>query len=145
MRIAGAGTVLVSLALLFGGCVGHERAQAANTAGRSADTVKILSVSPTTESVLHPGEKVPVRVEVEYTLDSSQSGTITLVIQQGEYGGEPLANETRVVQKGSGKLVLAKEIDVPKTSAIQLFTPLSPQGATSTTVVDTRAYAVASR
>jgi hypothetical protein len=138
-------SILVSLTVLFAGCVGHERVETGKAAGPSADSIKILSISPTVETVLHSGTKVPFRVEVEYTLVTAHSGTITLVIQRGEQEHQPLASETHVIQEGSGKLVLTKEIEVPDTNAIQVFTPLSPQGATSTSVVDTRAYAVANR
>jgi hypothetical protein len=136
---------LTVLALLFAGCVGQQRAGAARTNGASSDSVKILSISPATDTALSTGDKVPFRVEVEYTLQTAQSGTITLVIQEGEQGREPLANETHVIQKGSGRLALVKEIQVPDTNAIKVFTPVSAQGATSTTVVDTRAYGVVRR
>ena len=111
----------------------------------SPDSVKIVSISPDPGTALRVGEKVGFKVEVEYNLGSAASGSITLVIQQGESGRMPLANETEVAQKGKGKLVFRKEIEVPDTSAIQVFTPLSVQGGTSTSVVDMRIYKVVDR
>jgi hypothetical protein len=145
MRATGLGIIVVALAVLLTSCVAQERTAAGRAGQASSDSVQILSISPNIETVLSVGEKVPLRVEVQYILESAQSGTITLVVQQGEQGHEPLANETHVIQKGSGKLVLTKEIDVPNTKAIQVFTPLSARGATSTSVVDTRAYGVGKR
>ena len=54
----------------------------------------------------------------------------------------PLANEFEVIQKGEGNVSLSKEIEVPKTKAIQVFTPLNVEGSSSTTVVDSRIYRV---
>ena len=109
------------------------------------DSVKILSLSPSPKQPLRVGEKVAFRVEVEYNLTSATTGSVTLVIQQGESGRSPLANETEVVQKGRARTVLSKDIVVPDTKALQVFTPLSVQGSTSTTIVDRRLYRVVLR
>jgi hypothetical protein len=106
------------------------------------DSVKILSISPGTDMPLRVGEKVTFSVEVEYNLVSAGLGSVALVIQQGESGRPPLANETEVVEKGRAKTVLSKEIVVPATKALQVFTPLNIQGGTSTRIVDTRSYKV---
>jgi hypothetical protein len=137
-----AGLLVLAWGLALGGCQAGQRPGLGAAASSSPDSVKIISMSPDTASTLHVGEMVPLEVAVEYTLASAQSGTVTLVVQQGEYGGEPLANEVQVIQKGSGKLQFKKDVTVPQTQAIQVFTPLGAQGATSTTVVDMRAYAV---
>jgi hypothetical protein len=115
------------------------------TPDSSSDSIKIVAIAPDPGTALRVGEKVSFRVEVEYSLASAPSGAITLVIQQGESGRRPLANETEVVEKGKAKLVLRKEIEVPETSAIQVFTPLTVQGGTSTGIVDTRIYKVIKR
>jgi len=134
----------IALALgILGLSCRHEQSAAPSTAsGASQDGVRIVSISPDTGTTLRVADRVTFRVEVEYNLTSAPSGTITLVIQQGESGRVPLANETQVVQKGSGKLVLTKDIEVPETNAVQVFTPLSAQGGSSTRTVDTRAYKV---
>ncbi|MEJ7605125.1 MAG: hypothetical protein WKF37_02410 [Bryobacteraceae bacterium] len=126
-------TFSIGLALTVSGASFQEQ-------GRN--TVKILSASPGTEKPLQVGETVAFRIEVEYSLATADSGSITLVIQRGESGHASLANETEVVRKGRGKVVLSKEVVVPETGALQVFTPLSVQGGTNTRVVDTRSYKV---
>lgn len=108
----------------------------------TVDSVKILSILPTTDAPLRAGEKVTFKVEVEYNLNSANSGTVTLVIQQAESGRPGLANEVEVVMKGRDRIVLEKEIQIPQTKAVQVFTPLNVQGGTSTRVVDHRIYKV---
>lgn len=132
MRKAGRWTTLLALSFLTVGFRAPEE----------TDTVRIVSIAPEPEETLHAGDRVRIHVEVEYNLVSAASATIMLVVQQGESGKLPLANETQVVQKGAGTVVLGKEIEIPDTAAIQVFTPLTPQGATSTQVVDRRAYKV---
>jgi hypothetical protein len=105
-----------------------------------ADSVKIISISPSTGAPLRVGERITFKVEVEYDLVSAESGQVTLVIQQGESGRPSLANEVDVVQKGKGRLVLSKDLTVPDTKAIRVFTPLNVEGATSTRIVDSRSY-----
>jgi hypothetical protein len=106
------------------------------------DSVRIVSISPTTGTPLRVGETLTLQVEVEYNLASAESGTVTLVIQQGESGHPPLANEIEVVLKGRAKVVLSKQLQVPETRALHIFTPLNVQGGTSTRVVDRRFYKV---
>jgi hypothetical protein len=108
----------------------------------AVDSVKIVSISPPTDTPLRIGETLTLQVEVEYNLTSAESGTVTLVIQQGESGRPPLANEIDVVLKGRGKVVLSKQLQVPETKALQVFTPLNVQGGSSTSVVDNRVYKV---
>src|SRR5262249_6930853 len=108
----------------------------------TADTVKILSISPPTDSPLRIGDSAKFEVEIEYNLNSANSGSVTLVIQQAESDRTPLANEVDVISKGKGRLVLSKVLLIPETKAIGVFTRLYVQGGTSTSVVDTRTYRV---
>ncbi len=137
--------IIFALAVSTAGCGQQQNPALSPAPGASPDSVRIVSISPGTEAPLRVGERVTFKVEVEYNLTSAASGSITLVIQQGESGRVPLANETQVVQQGSARLTLSKDIEVPDTSAIQVFTPLTVQGGTSTRVVDTRAYQVVKR
>lgn len=105
----------------------------------SGSFVKITSVSPDTGTTLKVGDKVKVRVEVSYAL-SSDGGTVSLVVQSAN--NSSLAHNMEVVQKGSGKATLSAEFVVPDSNAVQIFTPLSAQGQTSTSTVDYRAYKV---
>ena len=119
------------------------RSAAAKTPNETSnDRVEIVSILPEAGTVLKVGDVVTVEVDVEYGLASADSGSIALVIQKGESGEMPLANEFEVIQKGEGNVSLSKEIEVPKTKAIQVFTPLNVEGSSSTTVVDSRIYRV---
>ena len=108
----------------------------------AVDSVRIVSISPPPDTPLRVGETLTVQVEVEYNLTSAESGTVTLVIQQGESGRQSLANEIEVIMKGRAKVVLSKQLQVPETKALQVFTPLNVQGGSSTRVVDNRVYKV---
>src|SRR5262249_54619932 len=108
----------------------------------TADTIKILSISPPTGSPLHIADTAKFEVEIEYKLTSANSGFVTLVIQQAESGRPTLANEVDVISKGKGRVVLTKVVQIPETKAIQVFTPLNVQAGTSTSVVDSRIYKV---
>jgi len=116
-------------------------AQSAISPGSS---IKIVSIAPELSKPLYVGERVRIMVEVEYVL-SQESGTITLVLQTGESGGPSLGNSTDVVFKGKGTIKLEREIQIPDTKAIQVFTPLTPQGVVDTSIVDYRAFKVAKR
>ncbi len=106
------------------------------------DYVKIVSLTPSNAKPLYVGSKVNISVEVEYAFQSANIASITMVVQKAESGGRPLANETDVVLKGKGTLKLSKEITIPETKAIRVFTPLSPEGSNSTTTVDSRMFKV---
>lgn len=108
----------------------------------AVDTIRILSISPSTDNPLRAGDTVTFQVEVEYNLASANSGSVTLVVQQAESGRPPLANEIEVVTKGRARIVLTKALRIPETKALQVFTPLNIQGGRSTTVVDNRIYKV---
>jgi hypothetical protein len=134
-------TIAFALAAVAVGC-GEQRSTAPPVSGAARDSVRITSILPAPEQPLRVGATVKFEVQLEYNLTSSASGSVTLVIQQGESGLMPLANETTVIQNGQGTATLRKELVVPETTAIQVFTPLTGQGGTSTSVVDTRVYRV---
>lgn len=106
----------------------------------SKDSVKILSASPAITETLKAGSSVKIKYEVQYNLASSDTGSLTLVVQGAS--NETLGNEFYVVHKGSGTEILEAEIVVPQSRAVQVFTPLSPQGSSSTTIVESRLYKV---
>ena len=133
---------LLALAISAGGCQRQESRGGTEVPNASRDAVKIAALTPGTDAPLRVGDRVTFRVTAAYTLTSADAGSVTLVIQRGESGNPPLANETKVVGKGSGTVVLEKELEIPDTAALQLFTPLSAQGSTNTNVVDSRVYRV---
>lgn len=139
MRIVLA-TLMTSLILL--GCGESESPPIKQSSGSnsSKDSVKILSASPVVTETLKAGSAVKIRYEVQYNLASSDTGSLTLVVQGAS--NETLGNEFYVVHKGSGTEILEAEIVVPESRAVQVFTPLSPQGSSSTTIVESRLYKV---
>jgi hypothetical protein len=76
---------------------------------------------------------------------AKDSGTLSLVVQRGESGFQPLAYTTEVVSRGKETVTLKVDFEVPDTRAITIFTPLSNQGDSYTHIVDTRAYKVRNR
>ena len=133
--------VIFVLAIVLGGC-GEPESKAPPVSTAPRDSVRILSISPGPEQPLRIGAAVKFEVQVEYNLVSAGSGCVILVIQQGESGKMPLANETVFIQNGKGTVTLIKEFTVPDTAAVQVFTPLIGQGGTNTNVVDTRVFRV---
>jgi len=90
------------------------------------------------------GQRVSLAVDLEYTM-AKDSGTLSLVVQRGESGFQPLAYATEVVQRGKETITLKVDFEVPDTKAITVFTPLANQGDSHTYIVDTRAYRVRSK
>ena len=141
MKAIRVNTIALIFAVVAVGC-GEPQSTAPPVSGAARDSVRITSILPAPEQPLRVGAAVTFEVQVEYNLTSSASGSVTLVIQQGESGHMPLANETTVIQNGKGTVKLRKEMVVPETTAIQVFTPLTGQGGSSTNVVDNRVYRV---
>ena len=86
------------------------------------------------------GSEVEIKYEVEYTLESSDLGQITLVIQGAS--NEPIANENYIATKGTHIETLEATITVPDTRLIHVFTPLSIQGQSRTSIVQSRLHRV---
>jgi len=118
---------------------GCQRTDVSTSAAPGGSLVKIANISPDTSTPLRAGDRVKVKVDVDYSL-TSDAGTVNLVIQTAD--NSSLAHNMEVLQKGTGKVTLVAEFVVPNSNAVQIFTPLSAQGQTSTSTVDTRAYKV---
>jgi hypothetical protein len=127
---------LLFVALLLTGCDDGGSAENSAPAG---STVKILSTSPVHSESLNRGDLVRLRVEVEYRLNAD-SGTLSLVVQESDTSS--ISVQTEVVARGTGTSVFETEFVVPDTKAILLFTPLTGQGQTKTSTVDTLAFKV---
>jgi hypothetical protein len=100
-----------------------------------------LTIAPDVSESLFIGQRVSLAVAVEYTM-AKESGTLSLVVQRGESGFQPLAYVTEVVQRGRETTTLKVSFEVPDTRAITIFTPVANQGDSHTYIVDTRAYNV---
>lgn len=134
--------ILVSVlaALLMLGCQRNDLHP--GTPASAGSSVQIASISPSAGEPLHVGEKVTLKVDVNYLL-TAESGTLALVVQAAD--NSAIAQNFEVVTKGSGKATLESEFIVPSTKAIQIFTPLSAQGQSSTSTVESRAFKVVAK
>ena len=100
---------------------------------------QITSISPDTSQVLRSGERVKLKVDVSYVL-TAESGTIKLVVLAAD--NSDVAQDFKVLTKGSGKSTLEAAFTVPSTTAIRVFTPFIVPGQDSTSVADGRAFTV---
>ena len=105
----------------------------------NGSSVSLISISPATSEVLHPGEKATLVVEIAYELNAD-SGNVNLVVQAAN--GLHLAGDIEVITKGSGRAKLRAEFIVPETKAIEVFIPLSADGQSSTSTLVHRVYRV---
>jgi len=94
-----------------------------------ASYVRIARLSPDATMPLKVGEKVNLRVQLDYALTSADTGAVMLVVQSAD-------------NRNLGKATLAVDFVVPQTSAVKVFTPLSEQGQSSTATVALRTYKV---
>ena len=129
---------IIILSLFLVGCSVTQ--QQGNVSISNKDSVKILRFSPEETETLKVGSNVKFKFEVEYNLATTDSGRLALVVQGAS--NERISNEFYVVQKGRGIEILEADIVVPETRAVHVFTPLTPKGSSSTTVVELRRYKV---
>jgi hypothetical protein len=141
MRPLNAGFALLIATSLPAPCLAQSTSPSETSSGSS---VKILRITPDVSKPLFIGERVALAIDVEYTM-AKDSGTLSLVVQRGESGFQPLAYTTEVVSRGKETVTLKVDFEVPDTRAITIFTPLSNQGDSYTHIVDTRAYKVRNR
>lgn len=129
------------LPLLIGALIatGCDADRSDNRAAPAGSTVKILATSPDLSRTLTVGDAVILEVEAEYRLNAD-SGTLSLVVQESDTS--TIAVHTDVVTRGTGTVEFEAEFIVPETKAVLIFTPLTEQGQTSTTIVDTLAFEV---
>lgn len=114
---------------------------AATKAALPPSFVRIMKIAPDPAAPLKVGERVKLEVEVNYALTTANSGTLGVVVQSAD--DRNLAQSMAAVQKGAGKAAMAVEFVVPQTSAVKVFTPLSPRGQRATSTVAVRTYKVA--
>lgn len=108
-----------------------------------ASYVRISKLSPDATRPLQVGDKVNLQVQLDYALTRADTGAVMVVVQTAD--NQNLVQKAQAVRKGIGKATLAVEFVVPQTSAVNVFTPLSEQGQTSTTAVALRTYKVVER
>ncbi|NOZ69147.1 MAG: hypothetical protein GXP46_07880 [Deferribacteres bacterium] len=137
--------VFAALLLVFvTGCTGTARQAYREKWTSEVHSVRIISISPDLSTALYVGENYDIETTVEYSFKEDR-GSISLVIQRGEFGYPPIGVVSKPITKGEGRLTLKANITVPETKAVQVFTPLTAQGDTSTRVLDMRLYKVVDR
>lgn len=100
---------------------------------------QITSISPDTPQVLRAGERVHLTVDVSYVL-TAESGTLKLIVLAAD--NSEIAQDSKVLAKGSGQSTLEAEFTVPNTTEVLVFAPLTFRGTNSTSAVDGRAFRV---
>ena len=103
---------------------------------------RIASVSPDVTRELRAGEKVVLRVEVQYVLTAA-AGTVELIVLAAD--NSPLARQTVPVARGRGTASLQAEFTVPLTTTIRVYTPLVYPNQDATANTDGRSYSVVPR
>ena len=111
----------------------------AGCSGNSGNMVRILSISPDINAGLAEGARIDIEVTLEYKL-KQDNGSVSLVIEDAQ--DAPVGSLREPIKKGAGKLTLKRTITVPKTGALSVFTPLTPEGETTTYIVDKRMFKV---
>ncbi len=141
MRLA---LTLIGLAVLLAQPPAQAQS-AARTDESSGSSVRIERISPSLAQPIRAGQKVKFEVEIAYVVNAD-SATVGLIIQRGDSADNPvLSFTTDIALKGSGRLKMSAEALIPDTRVVHVFTPLSHQGDTRTSVVDMRSYKVAPR
>ncbi len=114
--------------------------------GAKKERIAIISAEPASSAILEKRTIVDFKIKVEHNLVSTDTGKISLVIQDQD--GKPLSNLiiSKRIHPGKGESTLNQSIWIPnQVSRIDLFTPLYPEGVTQTIIVDYLSYEVASR
>ncbi|MDD5209465.1 MAG: hypothetical protein PHV36_08765 [Elusimicrobiales bacterium] len=114
----------------------------AGCTAKSGGTVHIASLSPEAYATVRVGDKVDLKVEVDYTLEK-KTGTISLVVQKDD--NSSLGSVTEKVKEGSGRVTLKHTFTVPETRTVTVFVPMDLEGYNKTMIVDSRTYNIAPR
>jgi hypothetical protein len=125
--------------------VGAEAQSGSHTDTPTGSSVKIERIEPSLAQLVRAGTKVRFEVEISYVV-TADSATVGLIVQRGDSSeNRVLSFTTDIAPKGSGKLTMSTEVVIPDTRVIHVFTPLSHQGDSRTSVVDMRSYKVVSK
>jgi hypothetical protein len=114
--------------------------------GPQIDSVAVESITPAAGESLLAGSRVTFRARVRYTLATASSGQISIIVedQSSRNISSTRPQPSAQVQRGSGTVELADTIDVPANGVtrVDVFLPLFPAGASSTSTVQVVRYPV---
>ena len=110
------------------------------------DSVSVESITPAAGEVLRAGSQVTFRARVRYTLATASSGRVSMVIedQTSRNISSTVPQPSAQVQRGSGTAELVDTINLPASGVtrVDVFLPLFPTGASSTSTVQIVRYPV---
>jgi hypothetical protein len=108
-----------------------------NVAGPQVDRIRIVSISPSPDKSLHVGDTVDFEIRLDYDLASTDLAELDV-----RFGGASrfLAQDDRVVSKGSGSVTIKRRIVIPPGTegALSARAGFSPPA----TATDTRRYTI---
>lgn len=132
-----ASTALCSLLL---GC----QAFAPQTAGTPSfgSVAQITSISPDATRELRQGDRVQLKVDVNYVL-TADTGTLMLIVLAAD--SSTLSQQVTSIARGRGTATLQADFTVPRTTQIRVYTPLVFRDQDSTSTTDGRSFAVVPR
>jgi hypothetical protein len=107
------------------------------------DSVTILSISPSIDTLLTEGQQVTFTVSGNYFLDSADDGEIRLYLQN--FNDIQIFNSpvpTYSINRGNGTFTMTQTVIIPSMTQFWLITPLFPEGVEITNVTDARLYNV---
>lgn len=112
------------------------------TSEQAGGWVRILSMEPAEQQLLHPGQRVQIRVLVAYRQPGS-SATLALSLQETRPEARPLAAVVKEVQAAEGLVTLQLEFQVPPVRELTVYVPLYLSPDQPTRDVDSRRLRVA--
>jgi len=112
----------------------------AGCTAESGGTVKIVSISPEPYTTVRVGDKVELKMDVDYTLKKT-SADITLVVQKED--NSSLGSVKEAVKEGSGRVTLKHAFQVPETRIVTAYVSMSYGGYKATRIVESRTYNIA--
>lgn len=110
------------------------------------DSLAIETITPVQGTSLSAGSRVIFQARVRYTLATTSSGRISMVIEdQASRDISPATPQPTIqITRGGGVVELTDTVDIPATGVtrIDVFVPLFPAGASSTNTVQVVRYQV---
>lgn len=112
----------------------------------TVDSVAVESITPAAGDSLRAGSRITFRARVRYTLATASSGRVSMVIEdQASRNISTTSPQPSIqVQRGSGTVELVDTINIPANGVtrVDVFLPLFPAGASSTSTVQVVRYPV---
>jgi hypothetical protein len=145
--VNGASVVAVT-AVAVGFLVGcNEDSGTTPTPTPTQDSISINSITPIAGTRLQGGQTVTITATLNYSLASTATGEIAIVIQdQAARNLEAPGDRGRAlaISRGMGVATLSATVIIPISgvSTVNAFFPLGPEGATRTEVVAVATYPV---